>query len=428
MTKTNEFTQTDVRKFITSILLVGDTLNVTDDGEVQWKGDPETKTENEPVILDIGGGGKGHVYTYTPNAKRADAIIINPFNEGLSLTADRSWFYSVTSTIFSGCLARAMGILLHVAANKDSSEAYPSLMSYITPIVNRVDEKILTEFTYICETGTDDFCSLSYNTKAKESKIFLGIEDPSGEYQKSMPSSKVRKKTWETLQLLLKSIFKTEGPVAEDYRVSTPLITAPHFRTYMELWVRCWKAIAPILATVDEEHEELEGILDDIEKHLENFDLYCKMCQWSSGVPVSADAKKASRKAGAVATSRTSAPTPLASHAGGEPSLPVAAVHAQEQFVQKPKDRWAQPEYNSQRAALPSGFQPQQRQPRDKWDPMGQPDWHTHGYHQPMGAPIFQQEVDAFGRPVRTMGSRMGSSFGTGFGTGGGSLLNPRNR
>ena len=192
----SEFTTKDIRQFITSVLLVGSILKVDDQGAVYWKG----AEEDEPVILELAGGGKGSVFTYTTQATKPDAIIVNPFAEHVTISADRKWFYKVTSTIFSGSLIRVMDYLLNMAMTEKEC-AYPELMMYITPIVGKVDEKMIQEFKYISDVGTDDFCTISYNTKAKETRMFLGIEDPTGDFQKAIPTNKVRKKSWEVSRL-----------------------------------------------------------------------------------------------------------------------------------------------------------------------------------------------------------------------------------
>lgn len=271
-----EFTTKDVRQFITSILLVGSILKVDDQGAVYWKGGDA----DEPVVLELAGGGKGPVFTYTTSANKPDAIIVNPFAESNTLSADRKWFYKVTSTIFSGSLIRAMDSLLRLALS-EAECPYPELVPYLTPVVGKVDEKLLQEFKYISEVGANDFCTIAYHTKNKETRLFLGIEDPTGDFQKSIPTNKVRKRSWETLQNLLKSIFKTAGPVAEELKNSTPLIACPQFRTYMDVWLRCWKAIAPILTVTEaDEHEDLPVLLTTIEEHLDRVDAYMKLCQW----------------------------------------------------------------------------------------------------------------------------------------------------
>lgn len=297
----SEFTTKDVRQFITSILLVGNILKVDTQGAVYWKG----VEEDEPVVLELSGGGKGSVFTFTTTATKPDAIIVNPFAENITVSADRNWFYKVTSTIFSGSLIRAMDSLLRMALTETEC-AYPELVTYITPIVGKVDEKMLTEFKYIADVGANDFCTLAYHTKAKETRMFLGIEDPTGDFQKSIPTSKVRKKSWEILQTLLKSIFGTQGPVADELKNSTCLITCPQFRTYMDVWLRGWKAIAPILVAIEtDDHEDLPVLLTSIEEHLDRIDIYHKMCLWCSQAGPVAAVKSAVKKVDAPAPTQT---------------------------------------------------------------------------------------------------------------------------
>jgi len=412
----NEFTTKDVRQFITSILLVGNILKVDTQGAVYWKG----AEEDEPVILELAGGGKGTVFTFTTTANKPDAIIVNPFAENITLSADRNWFYKVTSTIFSGSLIRAMDSLLRMALS-ESDCAYPELVSYITPIVGKVDEKMLTEFKYIADVGANDFCTLAYHTKAKETRMFLGIEDPTGDFQKSIPTSKVRKKSWEVFQTLLKSIFGTQGPVAEEMKNSTCLITCPQFRTYMDVWLRGWKSIAPILTSVEaDDHEDLPVLLASIEEHLDRIDVYHKMCLWCSQSSPVAAVKSAVKKIDAPAPAAalpSNAPVhqPTQAPAVAPPEQPAGSRWNTPQQPQMPQ--YQQPQYQpvaptgpGSRWSTPSGGFPCHQQPI-------QPHGQTYGARNAFGDPNYNQ---VFGRP-QEMGRPMYSQTPV-------SPLNPHNQ
>lgn len=302
-----EFTTKDVREFITKVLITGGILKVDDAGIVYWKG-----AEDEMAVVDLDGG-KGILHTYTTSSKHPDAVIINPFSEAITMSIDRNWFYKVTSNIFAQNLIRVMRTLIVLAQEKEEG-SYPDLLPYITPIADKIDDKVLTEFNYIVEVGTKDFCSIVYHARAKETKLFLGIEDPTGDFTKAIPTSKVRKKTWTLLQTLLKSIFKTEGPVSNDLVSSTCLMNCPHFRTYMDVWIRCWRAIEPIAALTDPINEELPELLDDIESHLERIDAYFKLCQWMGQTSATQAVKKSVKKMHVPGTKAEPGPLPCTSH------------------------------------------------------------------------------------------------------------------
>jgi len=285
-----EFTTKDVKDFISTMITTGGVLVVGDDDMVRWVGD------DDPITVEIDGGGKGIIHTYTTTAKHPDAVLVNPFSENVTITADRNWFYKTTSVIFSKSLSRCMTYLLELAVSDNEENIDPELISILKPIAGKVDEKLLAEFEYINKNGYDGFCSIVYNNRAKETRLFLGIEDPTGDYQKAFPTSKVRKRSWQILQDLLKSIFGTTGPVAQEYNVSTPLIICPQFRTYTEVWVKCWKRIAPILAIMGAMNEEDVEKVERIEEHLERMDVYHKMCRWAVQATMAKNVKSTIKK------------------------------------------------------------------------------------------------------------------------------------
>ena len=276
-----EYTQNDVQELITGMITMGGMLNVNERGQIFWASEPDS-----PITIKVEGDGTGILYTYTTNPDHPDAVIINPFAEGVTVSADRNWFYKVMSVIASNNLEAAMRFLLNLAMEEGTCP-YPDFVQYLKPIAGRVDEKVLQEFEYITNAGSDGFFSIAYNSTAKETKIFLGIEDPSGDYQKAIPSTKVRKKTWQLLMDLVKAIFKTKGPVAMEYKEATASMTCPQFRTFLPVWFNVWKAIAPIVAEAVEESERTLGSdvlesIERIEKHLDRIDIYHKMCQWGT--------------------------------------------------------------------------------------------------------------------------------------------------
>ena len=396
-----EFTQKDVRVFITHMLITGGVLKVGDDGIVYWKG-----AEDEPALVELDGG-KGILHTYTTQAKHPDAVIINPFAEGITVSADRNWFYKVTSNIFSQSLIRTMRTLLTLAMNPDECP-HPELVSYLTPIVGKVDEKLLTEFEYIVEVGTKDFCSLVYNNRAKETKLFLGIEDSTGDFQKSIPSSKVRKKSWLIFQELLRTIFKTEGPVSPEFVSSTCLVVCPHFRTYLDIWLRCWRAIEPITILVDPLNEELSIMLDEIETHVDRIDVYHKMCQWTSQVGAVQAVKST--------TKRVAVPGVTA----GPGQVDVIPGTPASQPEQKIRSRWEEPEpapapsgnrWERQPAA---GFVPSSGAGRSRWDSVGGGVGESRFGYGPQAGPYDAQQESVFARPSSFASPQRGFGFGQG--------------
>ena len=286
-----EFTTKDVKEFISTMITTGGVLVVGEnDDQVRWVGD------DEPITVELDGGGKGILHVYTTSAKSPDAVLINPFAENVTISADRNWFYKTTSVIFSKSLSRCMGYLLEIAASGCEDNIDPELIPVLKPIAGKVDEKLLAEFDYINKNGYDGFCSIMYNNRAKETRLFLGIEDPTGDYQKAFPASKIRKRTWQILQDLLKSIFGTTGPVAPEYTVSTPLLVCPQFRTYTEVWIKCWRQIAPILAIMGAMNEDDLEKVEKVEEHLERVDVYSKMCRWAVQASVAKSVKSSIKK------------------------------------------------------------------------------------------------------------------------------------
>ena len=414
-----EFTTKDVKEFISTIITTGGVLDVGDDDMIRWIGD------EEPITVELDGGGKGILHTYTTSAKHPDAVLINPFAENVTITADRNWFYKTTSVIFSKSLSRCMGYLLEIAASGTEENIDPELIPILKPIAGKVDEKLLAEFDYINKNGYDGFCSIVYNNRAKETRLFLGIEDPTGDYQKAFPASKVRKRSWQILQDLLKAIFQTTGPVAPEYTVSTPLLICPQFRTYTEVWVKCWKQIAPILAIMGAMNEEDVEKVDKVEEHLERMDVYHKMCRWAVQASVAKNVKSTIKKTTAPGTTGSTERTSVQ-------DTPKAGSRWDTKYEQPaPNTRWGTPgpEPVYRRPELPAPMIPQQQYqncnipvqdyqpgsrwstPRDHYDPyQHHPQVNTNvfgGGPGPVGGyspnPMMRQQPSMFQRQVAPM-------------------------
>lgn len=277
-----EVSQKDVQQFISSVLCTGDILEVVQNGQIKWRG------SDDPITVPVDDGTTGILYTYTTTPDHPDAVIINPFAEGITASADRNWFYKVMGVIIAKHLTACCDFILKIAISEEPCP-YPNMVPYVTAIAGRVDEKTLKEFEYIKANGSDGFCSLVYNSTAKETKLFLGFEDPSGDYQAAIPANKCRKKTWQVFQDLMRAIFQTKCPVIEQYKVSTASLVCPQFRTFIQLWFDVWRAISPIVEAIADNSESDLGanttdILNDIEPHLERIDVYHKMCQWGTSV------------------------------------------------------------------------------------------------------------------------------------------------
>ena len=393
----SEFSQAEIRKFITSILTTGNVLRVDDDGIIHWNDETQ-----EVVTINIEGG-KGILHTYTTTAKHPDAVIVCPIAESLTISMDRQWFYKITTNILQQQLIKIITLFITLVGNSSDpeQEIYPSVLPYLKNIISKVDDKTLGEFMYLVNTYPKDILSVVYNNKAKECKIFSGLEDPSGEFQKAIPVSKVRKKSWTVFQDLLRSIFQSTGPVNEEYRTTTCMSTCPHFRTYMELWVKCWKAYSPILTVTEPDaYEELESILDDISVHMERIDVYYKMCQWFTQMSATKSVKSNVQKS--VAAPKLIKDTSLT-------PAPVGMNVETEEQHQPQKSKWDTPKGNGllignsheiQKISLPSQYI-QSQQNRDPLiisgpilqQPMiGQP---TIGY-QPIGMPLINQQPNQF--------------------------------
>lgn len=302
-----EYTQKDVQAMITGMIEFGDHLTVDVDGQVHWVSSPK-----EPISVPVSDGATGIIYTYTTNPGHPDAIIINPFAEGITASVDRNWFYRVQNVILAQTFGETMKFIVAMAANKEQVCPYPEILPYTKAIADGVDDKSVGEIQYILEKCNDGFCSIFYNSTSKESKLILGIEDESRTYQKSVPTSKVRKKTWTMLQNLVRAIFGTEGPVPDTYKSATAELVCPHFRTFCDVWYRTWKALAPAadvmyLHIAENRELDLVGDLKRLEPHFSRIDIYHKMCQWSSSVSLGKSVKDAVAKPVAV---RHTAPPP----------------------------------------------------------------------------------------------------------------------
>lgn len=254
--------------------MTGGMLTIDDDGAVHWFGD------NDPITVKLDGGGSGVIHTYTTGAKNPDAVIVNPFVEGLTMSVDHKWFYQVTSVIYAKTLTRLIKSLLEVAAAGTDDGVDPVLIPYLK-VLAEANDRTVAEFEYISTTGEDGFCSISYNKTNKQTRLFLGLEDPTGDYQKQFNPKKVSKKTWAILNNLLHVIFSTDGSIADAYSSTTNTMVCPRFRTFLVVWEKVWSTLKPILSTMEMYQDSMEFI-DEVAMHADRIDVYHNMCKWTT--------------------------------------------------------------------------------------------------------------------------------------------------
>jgi hypothetical protein len=272
-----QYSHKDITAFINAIIRVSRMVEVHNN-RIVW-------TDGDPVVVQLKDK-KAPLFTYTRSPDDPDAIVLNPLHETMTSSVDRIWFYKQLNLGFVTHLQRTIKFLVEIVLHDCQDK--PELLKYMKGIdENDIDEKFLKELEFLYNTQGDGFFSISYNAAKKTTKVFAGVEDPTGEYQKAVPSTKFRKKSWKLLTTIIRNLLRVndDETIASKYETSTDNLACPQFLTFVPTWHKLWVAIAPACKyTMESLDISLEADLSEIEEHLPNILTYNSMSNWAASV------------------------------------------------------------------------------------------------------------------------------------------------
>ncbi len=293
-----------VERMITGILELGGGVVVHEDGHVSWATSPGEAiyADNPPKEPQI-------ICTYKTDCKIPGAVIINPLAETVGqITSEKRWFYQVTGMIYSRTTAYVIQKLLEtaVAAVSGNMEikdpcfihALQGIIGYVdsktdkeVKLINKktrdytdvLDEKMLEEFDLIRKANILDFVSITYNRESRTSTLRTCFGDPEEAFKKQF-GNRIRKKTWEMLETLIREIFAVEDLTKPIVSVQITDLRCPQFRAYLEVLVKGWSFLLPYLGHIysEETAEHMATEIVYLESCIPNLIRFAEKGMWAS--------------------------------------------------------------------------------------------------------------------------------------------------
>lgn len=286
MSKTTDkftFEHAQITEFLTKILELGQYLQVHDDGLITPVTNPDepyymTDKTNDTVQRKL--------YVYRTDIKDPDALMMNPINEMCSISKEKLWFYQSISTILSITYNKVMQVLIQVGAKIKTGEETgdPVLLSILSSNIADIDDKTFNEYKKVFDgASAKEFMNIYYDKAHKTSKLRVCFQNKTDDFKNAF-GSKIRKKSWTLFNNLTNAIFHVdEGKTLDDvYAKTTERLDYPQFETYMTVWIRTWRALAPFFPYIFDA-EVANATLTDlniIEKHMDHVDVYRQKSSW----------------------------------------------------------------------------------------------------------------------------------------------------
>ena len=176
-----------------------------------------TNTRDDDYITIKDGDIDKKLILYQESINDNNALILNPFAEGLGDNASSNWFYRMNRLSVITKIISIMNYVITKAVDEnkknkntktEEKEKLPlELIDTISVIINDVDETTIKEFAQITEEPTA-FINLVYVPRQMRSNLRCALFEDD-DWKIKYP--KIRKKTWSALENLFKKILHIES-------------------------------------------------------------------------------------------------------------------------------------------------------------------------------------------------------------------------
>lgn len=221
-------------------------------------------------------GDEKELILYQEQIKDTNAMILNPFAEGLGDVISTNWFYRTNQKVMSNKIIVAMKSVMQMClADKTKktkdNEPYPLwLVDLMSVVVNDVDEKLIEEFDTITK---DDlaFVNIVYAPRQIMAYLRCGLFENDRGTPWRDKFTKIRKKSWTVFETLFNKLLKTEGGDLRKFDYKETELGCVKFSSIMNTTFRIYSEINDIL---DYKNIETSVNLGEFRKHLNMFPAY----------------------------------------------------------------------------------------------------------------------------------------------------------
>lgn len=276
-------TYSDVTAALKCIIEHGNVFYVDDDGYVK------TRSTNKIQQINAGSCTKDLV-VFQEIVKDPNAMILNPFAEGVGKTEDQDWLFASTSTAFVYKVVDTCKFIAEVALTQSSKEPEVelpmSLVSLVSPYLKMVDKNTISDITKITANFVN-FMSVFYKPKLKTAVFRCAVfEGPA-----FRDKFKAAKKTWTFLEAVLTRLFDLDPNTPDNKKLDhlvykTSVLGYPRFDSKFNLYYKLYELTNPVFTIVEESPEEfgrnnIEYAIDvsELGHHIANFDEYFRLAK-----------------------------------------------------------------------------------------------------------------------------------------------------
>lgn len=286
----------DITNFIRFGIELTPTLEVDPDGYVMIKED------NKKALIEVNGDEKDTkvfkpIIVYQGCIKDQNAIILNPFIEGMARNVSGEWFLDILTAnatqfvrmiqktlIIHALESKRLSELAKTAPKKKSSkkdketevvEDTPiqdiKLAGIIARWVDKVDDTTLTELDLITKKMSN-YINITYFRKSHEARITTGFD--SEDFRTA--HKKVRHKSWEVFKDMLQFIFSTTD--FSEYVAKANSTHCPRLDATLRLLLKMYSAMNPYMKYLPDELKEVmihkEVDLDYLSSSIDLLDVF----------------------------------------------------------------------------------------------------------------------------------------------------------
>lgn len=265
-------TDEQIRDFLRWTIEIAPTMYVDDEGYPHRKeagdycyigNDTETKVKR-PVVL------------YGSVIKDQEAIIINPFVEGMTKSPGNTWYYTLITLNVSNYVRMIQKCLLTLALESKDKKKEDSndmeLASILAPFVDKVDETMLKEFDTLTKKMSTYF-NIYYLPRKREARVSCGLINND---DLKIANKKIRTKTWEVLTKMLLSIFETKD--FSEYTITSKMQGCPEFDAILRLMFKLFammnKYMPYLVKIAGDDFKYQDFDLDYMEKNIDLLNVF----------------------------------------------------------------------------------------------------------------------------------------------------------
>lgn len=197
-----------------------------------------------------------------------DWVFLNPFNETLTASTERHWFWQSQSIILGYMLKRMLESLVE-KLQSDNDDLHIGELELAKQLVGQVDDKTLASLMHL---KADDYGVIFFHKKSKTAQFQCRMFET--EFRESM-KGKLRKKDWSVVTMFLEHVLQTSEP-ERVYMHTGTIISLMEAEATLNVLTKLTEAVAPYM-------DAILGVklpVLEMQQHLSLLDKYHKLTMW----------------------------------------------------------------------------------------------------------------------------------------------------